>query len=110
MSDAGSCDVRHRAFQHCLLVLECLPMRGNWLVLLLSATLGCANSAEKNEAPRQTLSGVAATGPTTTTAPVAMRPVVAAIPAPQGAVRPYVLHLPRVSGTSIVDYTLRKGL
>jgi hypothetical protein len=76
----------------------------------LSATLGCTDSAEKHETP--TLSVVATKGPTTTTAPVAMKPVVAALPAPATAPapKPYVLHLPGVSGTSIVDYTLRDGL
>jgi hypothetical protein len=40
-----------------------------------------------------------------------MKPVVAALPAPPAtAAKPYVLHLPGVSGTSIVDYTLRDGL
>jgi len=41
-----------------------------------------------------------------------MKPVVAALPAPATAPapKPYVLHLPGVSGTSIVDYTLRDGL
>src|SRR5216110_674226 len=34
----------------------------------------------------------------------------ATAPAPAAAVKPFVLHLPGVSGTSIVDYTLRDGL
>lgn len=85
-------------------------MRGIWLALSLSAAVvGCSNPSPNKDAP--TLSAVAVTRPSTT-APVPMKPVVAALPAPATAPapRPYVLHLPGVSGTSIVDYTLRAGL
>src|SRR5690348_11869684 len=84
-------------------------MRGISVFLLLSAAIGCANSPSRESAP--TLSA-ATTTQRATTAPVSLKPIVRAIAAPAAtqAVKPYVLHLPGVSGTSIVDYTLRDGL
>jgi hypothetical protein len=78
-------------------------------VLILSVVVGCA--APQGSDTSAALPTIA-TPRGATTAPARLKPVVSALaerPAAEAA-KPYVLHLPGVSGTSIVDYTLRDGL
>jgi hypothetical protein len=76
-------------------------MRASWILLLIASVAGCAHEAAVQ--PVQLSSNAAVTPAPAATRPVADVPVAA-------SVKPYVLHLPGVSGTSIVDYTLRDGL
>ena len=65
--------------------------------------VGCSEQpASSVDSPKNLSSGSAAA-----VAPVPASPATAPAAA---AVKPYVLHMPGVSGTSIVDYTLREGL
>jgi hypothetical protein len=72
-------------------------MRSCWGIIVV-ATLAVGCSQREPVAP-MTLSD----------APATTRPVESPRP-PVAAVKPYVLHLPGVAGTSVVDYTLRDGL
>src|SRR4051794_19945534 len=78
--------------------------RMRWL--LTSTLLLLAGCASEQESPKNLSTGSGAAvepAPQAPPAPVARRALVA-------IVKPYVMHLPGVSGTSIVDYTLRDGL
>lgn len=72
-------------------------MRPLRIMVLFAAVMTLAACAERQTAPAQA-SAIA------TTQPLAM--ATTAAPAP----KPYVMHLPGVSGTSIVDFSLRDGL
>jgi hypothetical protein len=71
------------------------------MCLLLVVVAGCAQ--EESAAPKQLSSGGSATRPVEPPAPLPAK-------TPVEAPKPYVMHLPGVSGTSIIDYTLRDGL
>jgi hypothetical protein len=73
------------------------PMR--WL--LISMLLLAAGCARQPDSPK--ILSTASVPAIPQAAPIAPAPAVS-------AVKPYVMHLPGVSGTSIVDYTLREGM
>jgi hypothetical protein len=80
-------------------MLKCVLMRGSFTSMLLLLAGGCAVQQPE---PKSLATNIpVAVAPAPVTPPRATQPV---------AVEPFVLHLPGVSGTSIVDYSLRDGL
>src|SRR5438105_2243536 len=78
-----------------------------WLLTsaLVLLAAGCSEQPAKQlDSPKNLSSGSAAA-----VAPAPASPTIKAAPV-AAAVKPFVLHLPGVSGTSIVDYTLRDGM
>lgn len=86
-------------------MLECLPMRWCLILCLLLVVAGCdPGTGAPQTATAVAVAPMPATVPTpSVTLPPPPPPVVA-------AVKPFVLHLPGVSGTSNIDLSLREGL
>ena len=80
-------------------------MRTRWIWAMVWLA-GCGTAAPSTT-PRNLVSDGQATAASPTTAPVAVKPPTTA---PLAAPKPYVMHLPGVSGTSQVDFSLREGL
>ncbi|HEY7118970.1 MAG TPA: hypothetical protein VH475_20435 [Tepidisphaeraceae bacterium] len=79
-------------------------MRWTFLLFLAGGLIGCSQdrpTQTQADAPKHLSSDNATAAPADSAS---------AKPATAPAPKPYVLHLPGVSGTSIVDYTLRAGL
>ena len=80
------------------------PMRLSWIALFATLAGGCANQSTRQTAAPPTPAPLAlASNPPPAPPPPAPRSVAA-------VVKPYVMHLPGVSGTSVVDFSLRDGL